>query len=606
MPHSPRRVRWRAGLVAALLAAIGCASGGGGRGGERPVEIEPARLVPTPVANAKAYKARVRVYVDGGYRGQNPAHEQQLRRLLAAAFRILEPTTGVGLGDVEFRSWERQAGGDLPAILVELEALDPADDVDWVLGFTGALGHVAADAHQLGEAGVLGRHAVLRGLNDAAEVTLLEQLLRGMSARERQALYGRRKQHKELVLLLHELGHTLGAMHVIGDDRIMAPSYEASQSTFEGPNARLMAAAAQARFAAGKREPEAEWRAVLEHIRKHPWSGWNEDERDRLVTELESRVKSAAEGTAGMALGSRVRPDDREKFRAAERLLTAGRPADAWEELEPLIEFYPEEASVQVMSCRVAVAAGRDRALVTRRCERAMELAPRDAEPQLRLAQSSFASKNLAKAYAAADAAHQHLAAMSPALKKELAALWKELGAVTRAEEAGKGDKEVVGWARALRARYGMAPGAVPPDKEAAFVAAIRDLLKLVYARKFDEAEKRAAELRKQYGDAAGIDASLCDLEVRRKKYPAARALCEKAIKRYPDEAWAHYLLGLLDKRDKKPDAALEHLARAIALDPELENAYQVAAQLYGAGGRKEEAAELRKAYKEQFGRDLP
>jgi tetratricopeptide (TPR) repeat protein len=589
-----------------LTVLVGCASGGAGRSSERPVEIEPARLVPTRVANPGSFKARIRVYTDAGYRSQNPAHEQQLRTLLAGAFRILAPTIGVDLGEVEFRSWERQAGSDLPAMLAELEALDAGDDVDWVLGFVDAQGHVAADVHQLGEARVLGRHAVLRGLNDAAEVTLLEAALRGMSSRERQALYGRRKHHKELVLLLHEMGHTLGAMHVTGVDRIMAPSYEASQSSFEGPNARLMAAAAQARFGGNKAEPDREARVVLEHIRKHPWSGWNEDERDRLVTELEARVKSIEEGTAGMPLGNRVRAEDREKFRAAERLLTAGRPADAWEELEPLIEFYPDEASVQVLSCRVAVAAGKDRALVARRCQRGMELAPTNAEPQLRLAQASLAAKEMAKAYAAADAAHRQLAGMTPALKKELAHVWKELGAVSRAEEAGTGDAELATWARALRSRYGMAPGAVPPDKEAAFVAAIRDLLKLVYARKFDAAEKRAAELRKEFGDAAGIDASLCDLEVRRKKYPAARALCEKAIKRYADEAWAHYLLGLLDKHDKKPDAAIQHLVKAIALDPELENAYQVTAGLYDAGGKKDEAAKLRKAYKEQFGRDLP
>jgi tetratricopeptide (TPR) repeat protein len=590
-------------LLACLALAAGCASAGGGRAAERTFEVEPARVVPTPLETAGKFKARVRVYVDAGYKSQNPAHEQQLRRLIGAAFRILEPTIGVGLGAVEFRSWDRSAGDDLPAMVSELEALDAADDVDWVLGFVDAQGHVAADVHQLGEARVLGRYAVLRGLNDAAEVTLLEKALSGMSARGRQALYARRKQHKELVLLLHELGHTLGAMHVIGNDRIMAPSYESSQSSFELPNARLMAVAALARFGGNKAEPDREWRAVLEHIRKHPWTGWNEDERDRIVTELESRVKSVAEGTAGLTLGGKVRPEDREKFRAAERLHAAGRPADAWEELEPLIEFYPDEVSVQLLSCRIAVAAGKDRVLVARRCERAMQVAPDDPEPNVRVAQASLAAKDLTKAYAAAEAAHRRLAAMKPAVRKELAAVWKELGAVTRAEEAGKGDAELAGWARALRARYGMAPGQVAPEREAAYVAAIKELLKLVYARKFPEAEKKAAQLKKEYGDAAGIDASLCDLEVRRKKYPAARVMCEKALERYDGEAWAHYLLGLLDKHDKKPEAALHHLEKAIALDPELENAYQVAAQLYGT---RPEAARLRKAYKEQFGRDLP
>jgi predicted Zn-dependent protease len=406
------------------------------------------------------------------------------------------------------------------------------------------------------------------------------------------------------VLLLHELGHTLGAMHVTGDVSIMAPGYHVAQSSFEVPNARLMAVAARARLG-GSKEPGREWRAVLDYIHQHPWSGWNEDERDGIVTELESRVKAASEGGAGMPLAGKVRAEDREKFRAAERLVGAGRPADAWEQLEPLIDFYPDEPSVQLLSCRVAVAADKDRALVATRCERAMQLAPDDPEPNLRLAQAAIATKDLAKATAAAEQAHKKLAAMTPGVRKELAAVWKELGAVTRAEEAGKGDAEVTGWARALRARYGIAPGVVAPEREAAYVAAIRELLKLVYARKFDAAEAHAAQMRKEYGDAAGIDASLCDLEVRRKKYPAARALCDKAIKRYGDEAWAHYLLGLLDKHDQKPAAAIQHLEKAIALDPELENAYQVLAGLYGAA-RKDDAARLRKAYKEQFGRDLP
>lgn len=51
---------------------------------------------------------------------------------------------------------------------------------------------------------------------------------------------------------------------------------------------------------------------------------------------------------------------------------------------------------------------------------------------------------------------------------------------------------------------------------------------------------------------------------------------------------------------------ALRHLERAISLDPELEHAYQVAVEMYGAAGRAEDAARLRKAFKAQFNRDLP
>jgi tetratricopeptide (TPR) repeat protein len=307
-----------------------------------------------------------------------------------------------------------------------------------------------------------------------------------------------------------------------------------------------------------------------------------------------------------MVLGAKVRADDRDKFRAAERLHDAGRAADAWEELEPLIEFYPDEPSVQVLACRLAVAAQRDRSLVVKRCGRAADLAASDPEPHLRLAQSHAAGGDTGKAIAAAQEASRRLGKGGvAALRVELGDLYRTLGAVTWAEAAG--DPEVVAWARATRARYGLPPGGpVAPDKEAAYVAAIRALLQLVYDRKFAEAEKRAGQIRRDFGDAAGVDASLCDLEIRRRKYPAARARCEKALERYPDSAWAHYLLALLDKKDKKIDAAIRHLERAIALDPELEHAYQVSADIYRTAGRTADLEKLRKAYKDKFGRDLP
>src|SRR5690606_32625978 len=120
----------------------------------------------------------------------------------------------------------------------------------------------------------------------------------------------------------------------------------------------------------------AEWRAVLEHIRAGGASVWNEDERALLISELDRRVEAQEQGTAGLPLGAAVRPADRDRFRAAERLHEGGSALDAWEELEPLVEFYPAEPSVQLLACRLAVAARRDAAATGSLCARAAELAP--------------------------------------------------------------------------------------------------------------------------------------------------------------------------------------------------------------------------------------
>ncbi len=332
----------------------------------------------------------------------------------------------------------------------------------------------------MGYAHVLGRHMVLRGLNDAAEVSLLNEVLGTVTTRERQDLYARRKRHKEQVMLLHELGHTLGAMHVTDPRKILYPIYEHTQSSFGPQNAGLMRAAAEARMARGRRDEEAEWRAVLSYLEKHSWSGWNEDEKSRLVAELHGRVRAMDEG-AGATLGQSVRPADRQRFSAAERLEAAGRAADAWEDLEPLIDFYPDEPEVQRFACRLAVAAQRDRSAIESRCARAVQVAPGDAEPHLHLSKAYFAAKDTARALVSARKALELLGKATAdgrveRLYGDLAAHLRALGAVTWAEQAAAKSRsggDVAVWARTTRARYGIGPrGAVPPDREGEYVAA--------------------------------------------------------------------------------------------------------------------------------------
>jgi tetratricopeptide (TPR) repeat protein len=610
-------MRGAVALAVAIISvqAAGCAISQRARSErQHAANLEPAALQPTPTEGGTVGTARVRFYIDDEYRAQNPDHEAKIRLQLERASHVLEPTVGLRLQAVEFRPWHRRArdNRDLRSVLEELEAMDPGQDVDVVIGMTDALSQVTTNLHELGFARVLGRHLVLRGLNDSAEVAGMESTFRTIGAKARQGLYSRRKRHKEVLILLHELAHWLGGLHVTGVSDILNPSYSHTLGDFGRANAELMRAVAKAKLARGPGAAEREWKSVLALVRERPSPSWNEDEKAGLLADLEMRSQGAVEDDQGEALGNGIRAADRDRFRAAERLYKAGRELDAWEELEPLLDFYPDEPGVTRLACRLAVGAKRDRAAIEASCARAAQVAPGDAEPQLRLAQSYLAAKEEAKSLAAARKALEILERGGPTADRipgELATHFQALRAVTWAERAAakaKDGKAITEWARTTRVRFGLSPGGpVPPEREAEYLAGLTELLGEVYARRFNEADRRAAALQRAFPRAPGLLATRCDLEVRRARYAAARTYCRDALRRYQDSAWAHYLLGLLDKRDKKPAVAVDHLERAISLDPELKHAYQVAAEIYSELGRADDRKRVNEAYKARFGHDL-
>ncbi len=592
--------------------------------------LEPTELEATPTQGGAIGTARVRVYVDDGYKAQSPDTSTKIRLLFQRTNRVLEPTTGLRLEVVDIRPWTAGGDGiDLQRSLDDLAALDPATDVDFVFGMLDALNRASTDLHELGRAQILGRHAVVRGLADAVEVAALDKRMRTLSADDRQALFSRRKRHKEEAILLHEVGHLLGAPHVTGAADLMSPSYGHHQKGFARDMADFMRQVARARMERKKGLAAREWGKALALMRGHGAEDWNEDEKALIEAALQGLAQGGGdEGAVGEIIGEGVRAGDREKFRAAERLLAAGQPEDAWEELEPLLDFYPDEPAVNRLACRLAASSSRDRSIVELRCRRAAEAAPGDAEPHLRLAQAYRAGGDSVKALAEARVALAAIeaAAAAPADKKdpdadqraaarskvaaELAGLFRALGAVTWTEKAaalGGKPKEIVEWARGTRVRFAMsAGGPVPPEREAEYVAGLTAMLEDVYGRKFAEADRKAARLDRQFPRAAGVQAVRCDLEIRRNRYAEARARCREALRRDDAAAWAHYLTGLLDKRERKLPAAAKHLERAIALDPTLKHAYQVVGEIYGQLGRAADRKRIADAYQARFNLALP
>jgi hypothetical protein len=146
----------------------------------------------------------------------------------------------------QMREWEHRSTSSLSGDLAALMRDDPGAGSDLVIGLVSASPVVTSSLHQLGMAQVFGRHIVLRGMDDAAE---RDEMLRGyqMVSREKlEGIYRERLVHKQACVLIHEWGHTTGAVHGDESDDYMHPAYSTRIDGFSLDNLELLQAALSA------------------------------------------------------------------------------------------------------------------------------------------------------------------------------------------------------------------------------------------------------------------------------------------------------------------------------------------------------------------------
>jgi predicted Zn-dependent protease len=574
-------------LALACWLALGC---GGPQLEHTPLDL--SRLLPTALEADRAVKsepriAKVRVYADAAVRAGSRWREA-LADQLDYATQFLTPLVGVKLVVESIRDWDR--AGDPHTALRALSALDAGDGVTWVVGYVAPLDVASTAMSELGDALPLDHHLVVHAWA---------------------------QRHKQTVVLLHFLAVSLGAIAENDASWVMHAAYAPTQSTLSDRNRELIALTLDEWLGAGTRATAAA--KLLGNIERTEWGGWEPRDHDAVVAVLRNIVD---QGKAGKTAAD-VPPEIYDQYDRVRSLARKGEAALAMGELDSLIAAYPANASLFTLRCELALAPAGPTAAPTAAaraaCTRVTELAPGDPSPHLALGEALVRAGDPVAARAELKVAEGKL----PNLKagadlgwQRLIAIYQGMGALTWTEAAlahadAKPDEPARAQLAQTRARYAIPAGAtfVAAADEGALVAQTRAALDLVYASKFAEAERVLGAAETKWRRAPGLAAVRCDLALRQQQAGAAAAACARALAADPDASWARYLSGVIALRDPSAAATargVAHLRRAIAVDPDLGQAWRALGKALARAHDQPGLDALRAAYQARFGTALP
>ncbi len=323
---------------------------------------------PAAAAPVRARVYRVRVYATPLYQAQTVDYERQIRDLIEEGNRILAPSVGAKLDVESVVTWSD--GGpedDLPRVLAALRAKEPGAGVDWTIAFVGGISKLTQSFHDLGYGDLVGTCIVLRAASLLGERDAIEMAYSELSSDERSRIGQKLKRHRGASILLHEMGHTLGALHESNRRSLMNAHYDARMEGFSAPAIALMRLTLAHRDA--PRSPDEEQSFARERlaILEGPSSSTGiPEERTDMVARLRPRASPgpapAAIAAATPARQEAVLPDDaptkepdRAAYKQAVELLRAGDAHHAWEAALPLFKSYAAVYSVQDLRCQIAM-----------------------------------------------------------------------------------------------------------------------------------------------------------------------------------------------------------------------------------------------------------
>ncbi|MBI5608664.1 MAG: hypothetical protein HY902_07265 [Deltaproteobacteria bacterium] len=597
------------GCFAILFAAFGCA-----RSPEavqrdyvaenlQPVPPEANPDAPARAVNGLRRDMRVHVRVSSAYRRENREWESRVRRTLARASAYTQAEFGVSLDVVQLDKWDRDDSVTEPLedSLVALEALDPGKDCDLVVGFVGADAY-STQYHAVGEARAPGRHVVLRGTESIAYHKWQARQLDELPDEERDRLYEAIKAHKEVLVLIHEWAHTLGAPHDTGLSFVMSPTYSPRAHRMSPATIEVVRRGLAARLAD---TPEARKQAESEQqkiIASH---------RAELEPESRASVEKALDREAKVPArpvnrGPELSRNDQWELNAVSNLHNQRRYAEAAERLRPLAERYPAHPQVQVLHCQVQSGALPGEGATAGACQRACELDSGFMACAMAVQALRMANRRADLPAAVATLRQRAKDLRDPADLALVAQVLLGAGWLAVAEEtlAGMGLVPAAMQVRAeieRRRRWtGLPARELPPERESDYLD--------VLARSTAKGRERDANLSNDsqpFLQVPGLMVVAAEQLAVHGKLAQARQDCGKALAKYPHCLTGLYLLARIEVAEKHWPEAVTQLRAVVGSDPSYEPAWHDLAKALVGAGQAAQVPELQGKFRTQFGREL-
>lgn len=606
-------------LVAGLLVALVTACGGSQVTGPTPAELAshlPATLETATPRTGEPRPLKLRAYADPAVR-TSATWKADLGDEIDYANQLLTPLLGVKLVLESAKDWD--PGLPPATALPALVELDEGRDVAWVLGLVGADEQASKAFSELEAAEPLGHHLVMRVWADEPETAAVAATLPDLSEAQRAEVIGAHHRHKQTVVLLHALAASLGAVAEVDTESIQNPTYSPRAHGVGDRTRALLQLAIDARLT--DVAPDVIAGSLLTAIEAAPWAGWIPADVGEVTAKLHATIDARASGKTAVGVPASAAA----QFARIEELAKRQDLYNAGAELDNLLAAYPGNAAMHQLKCKLLLAGsgvpptapGITAPATRAACTRATELAPGDPEPHLLVGEALAGVGDLPGARAELELAAAKITNLpggAPEAWHRIVAVYSAMGALTWSEEAllaaGLATDPAAADIAQKRARYGIPKGGpVPPAQEGALVAAIRGALDLVYASKFPEAEAALAAAAKQWPRAAGVAAARCDLGLRAGHVPEARTQCSKALALDPHDSWALYLaavIALQDPSGASTRAGIAKLVAALAVDPDLQQAWRTLGKAYERGRNAAALAKLRVDYAAKFGQNLP
>jgi len=578
--------------------------------------LAPAEVQGAPTSTAAgAHDVKLRIWVDQEYQAHVIGWPDKVRDMVDRANAVVGPAYGIRFVP-ELHSWNREREDpNLERALEDLEKLDPGTDVGWVLGLTGVMGMATPNIHDIGRAKLYSKHMVEHAMDDAAEGQALDRAFTALSQDERIKLYRDRLHHKELVVLLHEWAHTLGAVHTRILSDLLYPSYDNTQGTFGPPNAEIIQQNLAERLRdANAVNTQAAHEVVLKALQRDGCPACDPADLPKDLALAQSAPAAVQATTPPVkAPADALTESERAQANDAYARLKAGDTVGAWSLAQGLAKRHPDLAAAQVLACGVAAHAPSD---VDGRfaCERWQQLAPKDGRAKLGLAFVEAGSGANAAAATRLVEAEELLAldtAVTPDTWGDAEALGRRLQVLSAVERAAPHleateSAKASAWSTHQRRRLGLPPDASPfqlePAQEPEFATLHTQASDALAHNQLAAAQRIIDAGLARWPGAPGLLGLRCQLREARNDLDTARADCEAALKAWPDAVWPHFDLGLmaLDRRDFA--TAQKQLTRVTELDPTIKSAWRNLIQIANAQRRLDEVERLRSAYKKQFG----